>query len=137
MTITSATSQPASACGPPMADISSGMVMKGPTPIMLDMFSAVDCSSPNRRSSVGLSAEDEDIRPPILLGDGPLPLRDAHDGVPRPPHWSAAGRRAVAAGTRSRAGHRADAAAGRRLAALLRGGGGPRSRVAADGRRLR
>src|SRR6185436_3856932 len=36
-------------------------------------------SSPNRRSSVGPSAEDEDIRPPILLGDGPLPLRDSHE----------------------------------------------------------
>src|SRR6187455_1150022 len=79
MTMTSATSQPASACGPPRADISSGMVMNGPTPIMLDMFSAVDCSSPNRRSSVGPSAEDEDIRPPILLGDGRLPLRDSRD----------------------------------------------------------
>ena len=41
MTMTSATSHPSSACGPPSAVISSGIVMNGPIPIMFDMFSAV------------------------------------------------------------------------------------------------
>ena len=39
--MTTATSHPTIACGPPRADISSGIVMKGPTPIMSDLFSAV------------------------------------------------------------------------------------------------
>ncbi len=51
MTMISATSQPSSACGPPSAVISSGIVMNGPMPIMFDMFSAVACSRPKRRSS--------------------------------------------------------------------------------------
>jgi hypothetical protein len=52
MTMTRATSQPTSACGPPSADIRSGMVMNGPTPIMFDMFKAVACRRPKRRWSV-------------------------------------------------------------------------------------
>jgi hypothetical protein len=108
-----------------MADISSGMVMKGPTPIMLDMFSAVDCNSPNRRSSVGPSGEEVDIRPPILLAGGHLPLRDSRDVpimltmVSASCPWACCWPSSVAGGTRPRAGHRAEAAAGRRLAALL------------------
>ena len=42
-TMTSATSQPSRACGPPSAVISSGIVMNGPMPIMFDMFRAVAC----------------------------------------------------------------------------------------------
>ena len=49
MTITSATTQPSMACGPPSAVISSGIVMNGPMPIMLIMLSAVACSRPKRR----------------------------------------------------------------------------------------
>ena len=41
MTITSATSQPSIAGGPPSADMSSGIVMNGPMPIMFVMLSAV------------------------------------------------------------------------------------------------
>jgi hypothetical protein len=37
-----AINQPRSDCGPISADISSGMVMNGPTPTMLLMFKAVD-----------------------------------------------------------------------------------------------
>src|SRR5882757_2511430 len=48
--ISTATIQPNIACGPPSADIKSGIVMNGPTPIMFDMFSAVDCNSPKRLS---------------------------------------------------------------------------------------
>ena len=40
-TITRAATQPSMACGPPSADMSSGIVMKGPMPIMFVMFSAV------------------------------------------------------------------------------------------------
>jgi len=54
MTMTSANSQPSSAWGPPIAVISSGIVMNGPIPTMLDMLSAVACSRPNRRSSDGV-----------------------------------------------------------------------------------
>src|SRR5450759_4383900 len=49
--ITSATTQPSMACGPPIAAISTGMVMKGPTPIIVDMFRAVAWSRPKRRGS--------------------------------------------------------------------------------------
>src|ERR1035441_1320508 len=49
--ITSATIQPSMACGPPIAAISTGMVMKGPTPIIVDMFRAVAWSRPKRRGS--------------------------------------------------------------------------------------
>ena len=53
--MTSATSQPSIACGPFIADISAGMVMNGPTPIMFVMFSAVACNRPKRRSRCGRS----------------------------------------------------------------------------------
>ncbi len=53
ITMTSATNQPTSACGPPSADMSSGIVMNGPTPIMFDMFSAVACKRPKRRTRSG------------------------------------------------------------------------------------
>ena len=46
----SATNQPTSACGPPSADISSGIVMNGPMPIMLAMLSAVACNRPKGRA---------------------------------------------------------------------------------------
>ena len=59
ITITSATAQPASACGPPRPVISSGMVMNGPMPIMFDMFSAVAGSSVMRRSRVGGMAKPD------------------------------------------------------------------------------
>src|SRR6266478_4764713 len=49
--ISTATIQPNIAWGPPSADIRSGIVMKGPTPIMFDMFRAVACTSPKRLSS--------------------------------------------------------------------------------------
>src|SRR6266513_1448414 len=52
-TMMSATSQPSIACGPPSADMSSGIVMNGPIPIMFVMFSAVACIKPKRRS-IGL-----------------------------------------------------------------------------------
>src|SRR6185436_18271787 len=51
ITITSATIQPSIACGPPMADISSGIVMNGPAPIMLVMLRAVAGRSVKRRVS--------------------------------------------------------------------------------------
>src|ERR1035441_10562495 len=55
--ITSATIQPSMACGPPIAAISTGMVMKGPTPIIVDMFKAVAWRRPKRRgSAAGASA---------------------------------------------------------------------------------
>ncbi len=47
------TIQPSSACGPPMAATTSGMVMKGPTPIMSIMFSAVAPPRPMPRISFG------------------------------------------------------------------------------------
>ena len=47
--MTSATSHPSSACGPPRADMSSGIVMNGPAPIMFVMLSAVAGRRPNRR----------------------------------------------------------------------------------------
>ena len=53
MVTSSATSQPSSACGPPSAVINSGIVMNGPMPIMFDMFRAVACNMPKRRSSCG------------------------------------------------------------------------------------
>src|SRR6185295_20185646 len=43
--------QPSIACGPPSAVISSGIVMNGPTPIMLIMLSAVAWTRPKRRAS--------------------------------------------------------------------------------------
>jgi len=48
--IITATNQPSIPCGPPIAAINAGMVMNGPTPIMLVMFNPVACSKPNRRS---------------------------------------------------------------------------------------
>ena len=53
--LTGLSSQPSMACGPFMADISAGMVMNGPTPIMFVMFSAVAWSRPKRRSKCGSS----------------------------------------------------------------------------------
>jgi hypothetical protein len=50
ITISSATSHPNIACGPPSAVMSSGIVMKGPTPIMFVMLRAVACSMPKRRA---------------------------------------------------------------------------------------
>src|SRR4026208_1275495 len=55
MVMTNAISQPSIACGPPNVDSSSGIVMKGPMPIMLVMFSAVASNKPKRRSSCGAS----------------------------------------------------------------------------------
>src|SRR4051812_25437783 len=52
-TMTRATSQPSMACGLPSADMRSGIVMNGPTPIMLVMLSAVAPSRPKRRGSRG------------------------------------------------------------------------------------
>ncbi len=49
MTISTATSHPSMACGPPSALMSSGIVMNGPTPIMFDMLRAVAWSRPKRR----------------------------------------------------------------------------------------
>jgi hypothetical protein len=43
-------------CGPPRADMSSGMVMNGPAPSMLAMFSAVAGNRESRRSRCGGSA---------------------------------------------------------------------------------
>jgi hypothetical protein len=37
-------------CGPPSVAMSVGSVMKGPTPIMFDMFSAVADHGPSRFS---------------------------------------------------------------------------------------
>ena len=54
--ITSATSQPSIACGPPRVDKSRGMVMNGPMPIMFVMLSAVASSKPKRRNKCGVSA---------------------------------------------------------------------------------
>src|SRR5262245_64709881 len=144
MTMTSATSQPASACGPPSADISSGIVMNGPTPIMLDMFSAVDCSRPKRRSRVGGGLGAEDIRPPILSGYGIFALARF---APRADHAHYVPSRALpepAAGhhvddrlARSGAGDGSDVAPGRRVAALRGSRGGSRPRTPANGDRLR
>src|ERR1051325_1225887 len=53
MAMSAPSNQPSIACGPPSADISSGIVMNGPMPIMFDMFSAVAWSSPKRRSRCG------------------------------------------------------------------------------------
>jgi hypothetical protein len=56
------------AWGPPRADIKSGIVMNGPTPIMFDMFRAVACTSPNRLSrgaSSFLTFGDSDAMPII------------------------------------------------------------------------
>src|SRR5688572_17999970 len=51
MTMTRATSQPSIDCGPMSADMSSGMVMNGPAPIMFVMLSAVAGSRPKWRVS--------------------------------------------------------------------------------------
>src|SRR5579864_1724591 len=45
--------QPRSACGPPIAAMTSGMVMNGPTPIMSIMFIAVALHRPMPRMRVG------------------------------------------------------------------------------------
>src|SRR5713226_6628069 len=44
-------SHPSMHCGPPMARMMSGMVMNGPNPTMLVMFSAVASSTPRPRTS--------------------------------------------------------------------------------------
>src|SRR5271170_906553 len=44
---------PSSACGPPIALTTNGMVMNGPTPIMSIMFSAVADHSPIPRMRLG------------------------------------------------------------------------------------
>src|SRR5437588_5998128 len=49
--------QPSMACGPPMAPMMSGMVIKGPTPIMSIMFSAVALVSESPRTSCGVLAD--------------------------------------------------------------------------------
>src|SRR5437588_10587257 len=49
--------QPSMACGPPMAPMMSGMVMKGPTPIMSIMFSAVALVSESPRTICGALAD--------------------------------------------------------------------------------
>jgi hypothetical protein len=41
--------QPSTACGPPIEATMSGMVRKGPTPTMFDMFMAVACNRPKLR----------------------------------------------------------------------------------------
>ena len=51
ITMTTPASQPSIDCGPPSALMRSGIVMNGPTPIMLDMFSAMACSNPKRRTN--------------------------------------------------------------------------------------
>src|ERR1044072_1609098 len=51
--MTNATSQPSIACGPPSVDNNSGIVMNGPMPIMLVMFSAVASNNPKRRKRCG------------------------------------------------------------------------------------
>ena len=48
------TSQPSIACGPPIAESKSGMVMYGPMPIMSVMASAVAWTSPSSRRKPGL-----------------------------------------------------------------------------------
>src|SRR5881394_612493 len=53
-----------------MADISAGMVMNGPTPIMLVMFRAVAWSKPKRRTNPG--------GPSPLV---PMILDESHDGL--------------------------------------------------------
>ena len=55
------------ACGPPSAVISSGIVMNGPMPIMLIMFSAVACSSPKRRCS-GAADGAVDVVGVVMVG---------------------------------------------------------------------
>src|SRR5947207_11593920 len=56
--IRTATIQPNIAWGPPSADIKSGIVMNGPTPIMFDMFRAVACTNPKRLSRGAPSFSD-------------------------------------------------------------------------------
>src|SRR5437867_3450799 len=51
--MSTASSQPTIASGPLSADMSAGIVMNGPMPIMFVMFSAVACTKPNRRSRCG------------------------------------------------------------------------------------
>src|SRR5690242_12518186 len=53
----SAIAQPSIDGGPPSEDINNGMVMNGPMPIMFDMFSAVACSKPKRRSTSELGVQ--------------------------------------------------------------------------------
>ena len=48
-----------------MAAINAGIVMNGPTPIIVDMFSAVACKSPNCRCNTGPLA-DESAAPGLV-----------------------------------------------------------------------
>src|ERR1043166_3657587 len=71
--ISRATSQPSIACGPPSVDKSSGIVMKGPMPIMFVMLRAVASSRPNRRNRRGFSSATEGVS---VLGIGLLQGKD-------------------------------------------------------------
>src|SRR5215212_2835096 len=79
MTIRRATIQPIIACGPPSAVISKGMVMNGPTPIMLVMLSAVAWSRPKRRGNAG--CEFTGWRNLTRLGGGARRLRRARGEI--------------------------------------------------------
>jgi len=59
------------ACGPPSADMSSGIVMNGPAPIMLVMLSAVAGSSPKWRTARGASDEWSFDMSDMLQGASP------------------------------------------------------------------
>src|ERR1700751_3227619 len=52
LAITAPANHPSSACGPPMADRMSGIVMNGPTPTMLSMFEARAGNKVSPRSSL-------------------------------------------------------------------------------------
>src|SRR6185436_15427586 len=56
--MSTAITQPSMACGPPSADMRRGIVMKGPIPIMFDMFKAVAWSKPKRRCKSGADPGD-------------------------------------------------------------------------------
>ncbi|HTG43260.1 MAG TPA: hypothetical protein VK633_01890 [Verrucomicrobiae bacterium] len=73
MQMISATNHPSSDCGPFSADMSSGIVMNGPTPIMLLMFRAVACSKPKRRCSTGAASGDGAIVLSMNCAAAPLP----------------------------------------------------------------
>src|SRR5437588_82910 len=60
--IRTATIQPNIAWGPPSADIKSGIVMNGPTPIMFDMFRAVACPRFRSRPSPPAYSGGENMR---------------------------------------------------------------------------
>src|SRR2546428_12093888 len=84
MAISTATSQPSMACGPPRADINSGMVMNGPMPIMLDMFSAVAWSKPKRRTRCGEAAFSVEEWLTLAMSDYfPQLLVDGHERAQR------------------------------------------------------